>query len=228
MEPLIEYKGVTCVTEHGSRALEDVTFCLGPDEKVLLTSTDAAARNTFIRLSTGLSVPQKGCVEVFGQELAALDTAALNRLRSRMGVISPESVLISNLKVIENVALPVMYHTKASFDSVMEKASGLLDSVGYTEDPWALPGHLPLDLRKAVMVARALAMEPRIIITEDLAEGLTDKELADLTELIVGYHRKSGTALLVMCSHSGPEAAAMEPTRTLSIEGARLTEPLGR
>lgn len=224
MPALVELTNVYAYAGDGRAIFEDVNLSLGGGEKVFLAAALGSGKGLFLRWLAGVERPAKGTVRILGQVISALDADALNGLRCRLGLIIQDNALISNLKVIENCALPLLYHTDMPHDEAMTKARRLLDSTGFTGDPWELPGPLPSYARKQIAIARALALDPEIIICENLGEGLTSVERARLFELILGYYGGSRSRLLLFTSTDAFDAAFVKPDRMLGIENGRITE----
>lgn len=216
---LIELRGITCVSEEGDVMFEDARLSLHSGEKALITGPPASGKGLLIKLMAGLVSPVRGAVLLFGKDIAGLKDDELNGLRKRMGFILADNILISNLKVVENAALPLIYHSGLAYGESMERAMKLLDLVGYRGDPWALPGPLPPYTKKEVCAARAISMEPDIVVCEGFSEGLAGPEKERLATVIAGYHGASPGRLLVLTADDESEAAFFKPDRVVRIEG---------
>lgn len=224
---LIEFDEVTCLSEDGRKIFDGVNLGLSEGERVLVTAPMASGKGLFIKLLAGIERPCSGSVTVFGTDMSGLSLQALNKLRMAMGFIVHDNILISNLKVIENVALPLLYHAGLSYSEALRRAAALLTSVGYKGSPWELPGPLPLYLKKTVAVARALALEPRIIVCENLSEGLMPSENDFLSGLLVEYHKAKEGRLAIFTAANNADAERIKPTRTLRIAGGGIVEAAG-
>ncbi|MBI5492205.1 MAG: ATP-binding cassette domain-containing protein [Deltaproteobacteria bacterium] len=223
MGPLIEIKDLTSSSDDGRKIFEGASLALSGGEKVLVTAPVSAGKSLLLKLIAGLVRPEGGVVRVFGEDIANLSGDGLKSIRKRMGFVFQDTTLISNLKVIENVALPMQYHTEISYASSMERARLLLEEAGFTGDLWALPGPLPLFAKKEVAAARALSLEPEIILCENITDGLTEFEKERVASFILGYHA-SGGKLLILTSNTGDEETFFRPGRMVRIEGRRLVE----
>lgn len=218
MDSPIELIKVSSYSEEGLPLFEEANLRLAAGERVLVTAPVASGKSVFLKLLAGLMKPEKGVVFVLGQDVSELEGESLNALRRRMGFVFQDNILISNLKVIENVALPMLYHTEASYEEAMERARGLLDLVGFRGDVWELPGPLPLYARKEVAIARALALDPQIIICENIWDFLKDDEKAHLSELLLRYHLKAEGRVMVFTANSEQDEGYMRPHRVVRIE----------
>ncbi len=223
-DPLIEIKEITCSSGDGRKVFEKASLKLFGGEKVLVTAPVASGKSLLLKLIAGLVKPEEGEVRVFGGDITRLSDSELKAIRKRMGFVFQDTTLISNLKVIENVALPVMYHTDMTFDASMERSRLLLEDAGFTGDLWALPGPLPLFAKKEVAAARAVSLGPEILLCENIAEGLTVSEMEKIASFILKYHGHYGGRLLILTSSTAAEAPFFRPDRRITIEGRRFVE----
>jgi len=224
MSSTIELKGVCLYKEDGEVVFDGLDFELSAGEKVLVTGPVASGKGVLVRLLAGTVKPDSGSVIIFGTEAAGLDDEEMNPLRRRMGFVTKGNILISNLKVIENVALPLLYHSELSYDESMERAMELLIESGFTGDPWQLSGPLPPYHKKEVAVARALSMSPDLVVCESISEGLREAEIKCLLELLLKYHADSDERMLLFTAKDDYGAGIMRPDRILRLDGHRLVQ----
>lgn len=216
---LIELRGITCASEEGEVLFEDACLSLHGGEKALITGPPSSGKGLLLKLMAGMERPVRGAVLLFGKDIAGLRGNELNALRKRIGFILGDNILISNLKAVENAALPLIHHSGLAHRECMERAMRLLDLVGYRGDPWALPGPLPLYAKKEVCVARAISMEPDIVVCEGFSEGLTGPEKERLAGVLAGYQGACAGRLLVLTADDESEARLFRPDRVVRIEG---------
>ncbi len=224
MPPVIEIDGLTCYAERGRVIFEDAGLVLNAGEKAVITAPLASGKSLLVKILSGIVVPDKGTVRIFGEDIGGLSKDRLNGVRKRMGFVFHDNVLISNLKVIENVALPLLYHTDLPSDEVMERALELLKLTGFAGDIWALPGPLPVYSRKEVSLAKALALDPEVLVCENLSYGLTGEELQNLFDLVIKYQKGRKDSLLLMTALSDAEINLVKPDRAIRIQGNRFVE----
>jgi len=161
-------------------SLSELSLVVEPGETVVLTLSDPVIDRQILPLITGLIPPDEGTITLFG-----VDTTdpAIITCRHRLGILPSRAGLVSNLKVVENVMLPLGYHRGVGRREAYRVAMGLLHAVGYGGDPSALPAHLsPLDARR-VSLARATAAAPELLIWKDAEVGLAQEERAELVSL---------------------------------------------
>ncbi|GAB4298589.1 MAG: hypothetical protein Fur0034_09590 [Desulfuromonadia bacterium] len=162
------------------RSLASLSFEMEPGETMVLTLSDPSLDRHILPLITGLTPPDDGVITLFG-----VDTVdpAIASLRQQVGMLPSRAGLVSNLKGVENVMLPLGYHRRMGRKDAYHRAIELLRETGYGDDPAALPAHLsPLDARR-VSLARAIATGPDILIWKDAETGLALEERAELVSL---------------------------------------------
>jgi ABC-type transporter Mla maintaining outer membrane lipid asymmetry ATPase subunit MlaF len=228
MAGFIEIKDLTCRTREGGVIFERASLSLGRGERVVVTGPVASGKGVLVRLLAGLTRPDEGSsIRVDGSEITGLAGEGLNVLRSRMGFVFEDCVLISNLKVIENVALPLQYHAGLGYGDSIERAGRLLEMAGFRGDPWDAPGPLPVYARKGVAAARALSLEPAAIVCENLSYGLTRAEFERLAGFLIEYQERyegKDGRLLLFTAHDEAESSVLRPGRIVGIEERRFVE----
>jgi phospholipid/cholesterol/gamma-HCH transport system ATP-binding protein len=147
-----------------------------------------------VRLALGLVKPVRGTIHLLGKDLGTLVERRLEALRKRVGVVYPGGGLVSNLKVWENLVLPLEYHYSYSQQEVDQRATQALNRAGYTGGLMELPGHLSHYQKKQVGFARALIAEPALVIYNALLDGLSRGEQAALLAAALGFHQANPQA----------------------------------
>ncbi|MBI5887094.1 MAG: ATP-binding cassette domain-containing protein [Deltaproteobacteria bacterium] len=224
MPAIIELEEVTVYNEDGRAVFEDVNLNFSGGQCVLIAAPPASGKGALLKLLSGHALPDKGVVHLFGKDTRRLTKTGLNDARKRMGFILQDPILISNLKVIENVALPLLYHSELTADECYNEALKMLDLAGFAGDLWVLPGLLPVYARKSVAAAKALVMGPEVIVCENPAHGLNEDELAHLSGIIAGYHLSHPASLLIVTARDETEIGAIKPGRTIHIQDGRFRE----
>jgi ABC-type transporter Mla maintaining outer membrane lipid asymmetry ATPase subunit MlaF len=215
----IEIKGLYYAEAH---VFEDVDaeFCEG--EKIVIIETPGSGNSQLLKLLLGIEKPHMGKVFLFGKDAGILDSSEINILRRGIGVVFENTALISNLKVIENVMLPLQYHTNISPDTIMKRAAMILESVGYTGDMWELPGPLPFYTKKIIAFARGIALDPDIMIYDRLLEGLDSYQGLEMLRMANGFHKAKKNRLTIMIVNDARDVQSITPDRTLRIVNRRF------
>jgi len=182
--------------------LECVSFSLLENNIcAILTETDFE-RNLMPKVFTGLIRPDSGRVFIFGKDISSISYSELNELRKRMGIVLNDGGLVSNLKIWENLILPLSYHTTLSNRDMEEKMMGILSRIGYNGDLTEIPGPLPTYKKRLIGVARTMLMEPELIIYDSVFDGLGPDVRDKVIETVNVFHReKKGRASLFLASN---------------------------
>ena len=163
---------------------------------IILTETEFE-KNLLLRIFTGLTRLDSGKIFIFGKEVSSFSCGELNAVRKRMGIVLNNGGLISNLKVWENIMLPLSYHSSLSHHDMDEKMLSILGKIGYDDDIAALPGPLPVYKKRLAGLARAMLMEPDLIIYDSVFDGLSPEIRNKALETITVFQRqKEGRASL--------------------------------
>ena len=139
-------------------------------------------------LITGLKKPAEGSVLLDGQDLATFDHERICSHRRAVGIVSAQGGLISNLKVWENILLPVEYHDYIITAEIEQTALGYLEKAGYTGNLMALPAHLTVQEKRMVALVRAFMTDPRIIIYSDCFDGWVQSHGPQLSNMMSDFH----------------------------------------
>ena len=224
MSALIEIKDLTYINENGDCIFSDVDAAFSSGEKAAIIGGGGSGKTTLLKLVIGLLKPTDGSIYLFGEDISKISRSRLYSIRSRLGFVFENAMLISNLKVVENITLPLYYHTEYLEDEIFKRALTLLDIVGYEGDVWSLPGHLPAQTKKAVALARAMAIEPDIMIYDKIFEEFDDAQRQGMINLIDKFHAAKKERLSVITFDRIDEMTDIPCSRVLKIENKRLVE----
>ncbi len=222
MRPIVEIKGLCYRTGEGVVLFEDVDLLLCEGEKVAIIGPHGSGKSTMLRIITGAERPERGDVELFDEEVALLNRREIYKLRRRIGVVFMDAALISNLKVIENVALPILYHTGLPRDRAMKRALSLLGDVGYADDVWLRPGVLPYHTKRMVALARALALDPDMLIFDRFLVGLDASQRVEMAALLDTAHYGKQGRLTIVTTNYEENIRDLSLDKVFKIEGRRL------
>jgi phospholipid/cholesterol/gamma-HCH transport system ATP-binding protein len=147
--------------------VEHLNLSLAPGMIVQFKTPGEEEARLLLQVITGEKIPESGAVLSDGQPLHTLNRDQLLHVRSTIGIVTSRTGLISNLKVWENITLPLLYHHDSVSPQVAEQATQLLEKLGYRSSIWALPGHLSHAERIMVIFVRATISSPRLMIYTD-------------------------------------------------------------
>ena len=173
-----------------------ITAVMGPS---------GTGKTTLLRLITGQVPPDQGSVVVFGQEVTGLDTRGLYGLRRRMGMLFQNGALLTDLSVFENVAFPVREHARLPEPVLRQLVLTKLHAVGLRGAADLMPAQLSGGMARRVALARAIVMDPELLIYDEPFVGLDPVSMGVIVRLIRDNDALGITSIVV--SHDVRELA---------------------
>jgi len=193
----VRVRGLT--TRFGSRAVFDELDLDIPRGKITaIMGPSGTGKTTLLKHITGQLRADAGELLVDGQDVAGLSREDLFELRERIGYLFQNSALLTDFDVYENVAFPLRQHTDYSEAKIDEVVKQRLADVGLADATYDTPSQLSGGMRKRAGFARALVMEPDIVIFDEPDSGLDPVRTALLCELIQEMHAQLGGTYLVV------------------------------
>jgi len=180
------------------RPLRIAALSVRAGEHVALVGLDQVAAEVFTNLVTGAILPETGDIRVFGRPTSAIaDSDDWLATVDRFGIVSERAVLLEQLSVLQNLAMPFTLEIEPPPDEVKRQASVLAREVGLPESIWEQPiAALPPGSRVRLRLGRGLALEPHVLILEHASAGLSAEEGAALGADIRTIARRRGTAIV--------------------------------
>ncbi len=196
--PLVELENVS-MTFSGQAVLRDITLSVPRGQTLAIIGESGCGKSVLMKTIIGLTPPSGGRVYFDGQELSRLGQRDLSRQRIRFGFVFQQAALFDSLTIGQNVAFPLRQHTNLNPTEVRDIVRGLLAEVGMPENAiHKKPAEISGGMRKRVGLARALALNPEIILYDEPTTGL-DPIMSDvINELILKTSRRSRTAGIVV------------------------------
>ncbi|HUL95765.1 MAG TPA: ABC transporter ATP-binding protein [Usitatibacter sp.] len=202
--PVVEVRGLRFA--FGRRqVLKAIDLEIPPRKVVAILGSSGSGKTTLLQLLGGLLRPQAGNVSVLGQDVHALDTNGLLALRRRMGMMFQKGGLFSDLTVFENIAFPVREHTRLPEELVHDLVLMKLNAVGLRGAYALRPDELSGGMSRRVALARAIALDPELIIYDEPFAGLDPITLNVICNLIRTLNDALG-ATSVVVTYDVPEA----------------------
>lgn len=193
----IELKNVNKIYKSEIVALEDVSLSIEQGEFVFVTGRSGSGKSTLLKLLSGQIFPTSGEVWVRGHNAAALTHKELPYYRRQFGIMQADMGLLKEQNVQQNIEL-AMYATEQSYRLAKKRVRQTLNTVGIPEKRLAMPGELSGGQIARVLLARALATEPEILILDEPTANLDSSASWDLMCLLEEINR-IGITVIVAC-----------------------------
>jgi ABC-type transporter Mla maintaining outer membrane lipid asymmetry ATPase subunit MlaF len=223
---LLEIEGVS-KDYRALRPLRIQRLSIAPGESVAILGFDRAAAEVLVNLVTGAGLPDAGSIRVFGRPTSAIATADdWLATVDRFGIVSERAVLLDDLSVIQNLAMPYSLDIEPPPDDVRARAAALAVEVGL---PGSAGDRRLSDLegtdRLRVRLGRALALSPALLLLEHVSAGLSEKDAVAAGRWIRSVAAKRGAAALAATADEHFARAIADRVLVLEPASGRLREP---
>lgn len=217
--PAIRLSHVT-KTFAGRTVLDDLSFDVPRGRAFCLLGRSGTGKSVTLKHIVGLVKPDRGRVLVEGQDVPQLPRRELNLLRRRIGFLFQNAALFDSISVGENVAFPLRRHTNLSDREIRARARERLAEVGLDGEYEKMPAALSGGMRKRAGLARAMALDPAVLLVDEPSAGLDPITSAEIDRLLIERKAQGGVTIVVV-THNIPSARAIGDELAL-LEGGRL------
>jgi phospholipid/cholesterol/gamma-HCH transport system ATP-binding protein len=200
--------------------LNQVSFEIAKGTAFCLLGRSGTGKSVTLRHIVGLVQPDSGKVFVEERDITALRGRELGEVRKHMGFLFQNAALFDSMSVGDNVAFPMERHTKMSVAEIREHAMKKLTDVGLGDAYDKMPGDLSGGMRKRAGLARAMALDPAILLVDEPSAGLDPITATEIDELLVATKR--GGTTLVVVTHNIPSARVIGDDFAVLHEGRML------
>ena len=180
--------------------VHDVNFTVNHGDIFVIMGMSGCGKSTIMRSMIGLLPPSNGQIIIDGTDMWAADDGVRNNIISGFGVSYQSGALFSSMTVWENVALPLQLKTNMNAYTINKRVHEKLHMVGLDDADDLYPSEISGGMVKRVAIARAMALNPRILFFDEPSAGLDPVRSADLDKIILDINRRTG-ATIVMVTH---------------------------
>ena len=198
--------------------LRDVSLVVPRGKTTVILGGSGAGKTTLLRMLIALDRPTSGRIWVDGEDLAAMNDVELNRARRKFGMVFQYAALLDSLNVLENVAFPLREHTKLSDREIAAAVTEKLEILGLRGTEKLFPSELSGGMRKRVGLARALMLNPAILIYDEPTSGL-DPQTSRMVDDLIEEMREIFHVTNVVISHDMTSAFRIAHRAYLLADG---------
>lgn len=203
--------------------LKDVSFSVAAGATFVLLGRSGTGKSVTLKLICGLLKPDSGSVIVSGEDITTLQGNDLAATRKRMGFLFQSAALFDSISVGENVAFPLRRHTRKTDAEIRGQAQGILEKLGLGNEYDSMPSNLSGGMQKRAGLARALAMEPSLLLVDEPSAGLDPITSTEIDELLIDI-KTNRHATLVVVTHNIESARRIADRMAFLDDGRLLAE----
>jgi phospholipid/cholesterol/gamma-HCH transport system ATP-binding protein len=203
--------------------LKDLTLAVAPRERLVIMGQSGCGKSTALRVILGILRPFSGSVKFKGAEVTTMSESELNLMRQRVGMVYQYSALFSSLSVRDNLALPLQELTGKSEKEIDVIVTEKLDLVGMEDTRGYMPSELSGGMQKRIALARALVLNPEVILFDEPCAGLDPVVSSVVDELIVALTEKT-KATSIIVTHEMESAFRVATRMAMLYKGKIIKE----
>ncbi|SEK76331.1 MULTISPECIES: ABC transporter ATP-binding protein [Rhodococcus] len=180
---------------------QDVTLTLPPGEVTALLGPSGTGKSVFLKSLIGLLRPERGSIVIDGTDILECSSRELYEIRKMFGVLFQDGALFGSMNLFDNVAFPLREHTKKTESEIRNIVMNKMELVGLIGAENKLPGEISGGMRKRAGLARALVLDPEIILVDEPDSGLDPVRTTYISQLLIDINSQIDATILIV-SHN--------------------------
>src|SRR3984957_12491259 len=181
------------------KVLNGITLTVSRGETLAVLGRSGTGKSVLLRIIIGLQIPDSGSVRIHGQDIAGFTLDQMGEIRKKMGFLFQHAALYDSLTVEQNVAFPLQHHNKEmSKSDQADRVRGLLAEVGMEGALTKMPSDISGGMQKRVGLARALALDPEILLLDEPTAGLDPISSGEIDDLVLKLQDEHHMASIVV------------------------------
>jgi phospholipid/cholesterol/gamma-HCH transport system ATP-binding protein len=202
----------------GQKILDGIDLIIPEGKTTVIIGPSGTGKSVMIKHILGLIKPDDGEILINGRDVTKLNDIELNEIRKDFGVCFQDAALFDSMSVGENVGFPYKVHTEMTAEEINKNVAELLKEVGLSGIQEKLPSQLSGGMRKRVGLARALAMDPKILLFDEPTTGL-DPVMSNAINILIKEVQKKTKATSLVISHDIHGALMMADYMAMLYKG---------
>jgi phospholipid/cholesterol/gamma-HCH transport system ATP-binding protein len=214
----------------GRNALNDISFQIAPGEALCILGRSGTGKSVTLKLMIGLLKPDAGVICVEDDNIVEMDEDGLSKVRQKMGFLFQSAALFDSFTLNDNLALPLERFKTQSPEEIDFLVQETLDQVGLGKDRQKMPVELSGGMRKRAGLARALVLEPSILLVDEPSSGLDRVTSSEIDDLLLSVKEKKKTTMVIVthdvrgARRVGDRVAVLDQGRLIAIGKAQELE----
>lgn len=178
--------------------LNGITLEIESETITCIMGYSGTGKSVFLKLLIGLLQADGGSIEVDGEEIVGLSDEEMDTVRMKYGMLFQDAALFDDMSVFDNVSFPLIEHTNLSDEEIAKKVTQKLTEVGLKDVEKKMPNQLSGGMRKRVGLARALMLDPKIVLFDEPTTGLDPITTKQIGDLILNTHQRYPVTFVII------------------------------